>query len=104
VLTKKKLHDDYWVEAVACSIYILNRSRSIKDKVPQEDWSGTEFSVSHFRVFGCITYAHETKELRKKLDHRSEKCICTRYNEQQKAYRLYNPITKKVVGAGMLSF
>ena len=37
----------------------------------------------------------ETK--RKKLDDRGEKCIFIRSNEESKAYKLYNPLTDKVV-------
>jgi hypothetical protein len=68
MLKVKKLSNDYWVEAVACSVYILNRSPtiSVKDKVPQEAWSGTKLNVSHFRIFGCIAFAHVLEELRKK--------------------------------------
>jgi hypothetical protein len=33
----------------------------------------------------------------KKLDDISEKCIFTGYSETYKAYRLYNPITKKLI-------
>jgi hypothetical protein len=40
---------------------------------------------------------HIPSELRKKLDERSEKCIFTGYSETTKAYRLYNPITKKLI-------
>jgi hypothetical protein len=47
--------------------------------------------------FCCIAYAHVPEELRRKLDNRSEKCIFIGYNEQSKAYRLYNPVTKKFV-------
>ena len=32
-----------------------------------------------------------------KLDKKSERCIFTGYSEQHKAYKLYNPATKKVV-------
>jgi len=35
--------------------------------------------------------------LRRKLDDRSQKCIFVGYSEESKAYRLYNPITKKYV-------
>jgi hypothetical protein len=40
---------------------------------------------------------HVPKQLRIKLDDRSEKCIFTGYSEQSKAYRLYNPITTKFI-------
>jgi hypothetical protein len=99
LLKEKHLSNTFWVEAVACSTYLLNRSptTSLKMKVPQEAWSGTKLNVVHLRKFGCIAYAHIPSELRKKLDDKSEKCIFTGYSETSKAYRLYNPITKKLI-------
>jgi hypothetical protein len=98
LLKEKSFSNKFWVEAVACSVYLLNRSpmTSLKLKVPQEAWSGTKLNVAHLRTFGCIAYAHIHSELRKKLNDRSEKCIFTGYSETSKAYRLYNPITKKL--------
>jgi hypothetical protein len=66
-------------------------------KVPQEAWSRTKLNVAHLRTFGCIAYAYIPSELRKKLDDRSEKCIFIGYSETSKAYRLYNPLTKKLI-------
>ena len=99
MLKGKNLPNQYWAEAVACVVYILNRSptRIVRDKIPQEAWSGKHHCVSHFRVFGCIAYAHVPKETRSKLDDKSEKCIFIGYDEQSKAYKLFNPITRKVI-------
>jgi hypothetical protein len=99
LLKEKHLSNTFWAEAVACSVYLLNRSptTSLQMKVPQETWSGTKLNVAHLRTFGCIAYAHVPSELRRKLDDRSEKCIFTGYSETSKAYRLYNPITKKLI-------
>jgi hypothetical protein len=106
LLKEKSLSNRFWVEAVACSVYLLNRSptTSVKMKVPQEEWSGTKLNVSHLRTFGCIAYAHIPSELRKKLDDISEKCIFNGYSETSKAYRLYNPITKKLILSRDLKF
>ena len=60
-------------------------------------WSGRTSSVHHLHVFGCIAYAHVPNELRKKLVEKSEKCIFLGYSDEIKGYRLYNPITKKVL-------
>ena len=49
------------------------------------------------RVFGCVAYAHVPDELRKKLDNKGEKCIFVGYSDESKAYKLYNPLTKKVI-------
>jgi hypothetical protein len=99
LLNEKSLSNTFWAEAVACSAYLLNRSPTtkLKLKVPQEAWSGTKLNVVHLRTFGCIAYTHIPSELRKKLDDRSEKCIFNGYSETSKAYRLYNPISKKVI-------
>jgi hypothetical protein len=99
LLKEKSLSNRFWDEEVACSVYLLNRSPTtkLKLKVPQEAWSGTKLNVAHIRTFGCIAYTHIPSELRKKLDNKSEKCIFTGYSETSKAYRLYNPISKKLI-------
>ncbi|KAG0482864.1 hypothetical protein HPP92_010948 [Vanilla planifolia] len=63
---------------------------------PQEAWSGYTPSVSHFRIFGCIAYAQVPNAIRKKLDDKGEKYIFIGYSKESKAYKLYNPLTKKV--------
>jgi hypothetical protein len=99
LLKEKCLSNIFWDEAVACSPCFLNRSptTSLNMKVPREACSATKLNVSHLRTFGCIAYAHIPFELRKKLDDKSEKCIFTGYSETSKAYKLYNPISKKLI-------
>ena len=99
LLKEKSLSNNFWAEAVACSVYLLNRSPTTKLnlKFPQEAWSGTKLNVAHLRTFGCIAYTHIPSELRKKLDDRSEKCIFIGYSETSKAYKIYNPIPKKLI-------
>eukprot|EP00253_Pinus_taeda_P003789 PITA_03789 len=65
------------------------------NKVPEEAWSGRKQGVTHMKAFGCVAYAHIPDQLRKKFDSKGEKCIFIRYSEESKAYRLYNPSTKK---------
>ncbi|PHT94751.1 hypothetical protein T459_02633 [Capsicum annuum] len=52
----------------------------------EEAWSGRKPTVDHFRIFGCITYAHIPDEKRKKLDDKSKKCIFLGVSEASKAY------------------
>ena len=49
------------------------------------------------RVFGCVAYAHVPDQLRKKLDSKGEKCVFVGYCDESKAYKLYNPSTKKLI-------
>lgn len=78
------LSNEYWEEAVACAIYVINRSptKSVMNRVPEQAWPGIYCSVSHFRVFRCVAYAHVPKERRGKLDDKSEKCIFIGYSEK----------------------
>ena len=54
-------------------------------------------NVSHLKKFGCATYAHVLDELRKKLDNKRHKCIFVGYSKDTKSYKLYDPITRKVI-------
>ena len=44
-----------------------------------------------------MAYAHVPDLNRGKLDDKSEKCIFIGYSEVTKAYKLYNPSTRKVI-------
>ncbi|KAL0334640.1 UNVERIFIED_CONTAM: Copia protein [Sesamum radiatum] len=56
MLKSKEMPKEFWAEAVACAVYLLNRSptRSLEKITPQEAWSGWKPSVKHLRVFGSI--------------------------------------------------
>ena len=96
MLKTKKMPNSFWAEAVACSVYILNRSptKGVPKFTPAEAWSGHKPSVKHLKVFGAVTYAHLPAETRRKLDDRAQKTIFIGY--KQGGYKLFNPVTKKV--------
>ncbi|KAG9450495.1 hypothetical protein H6P81_010460 [Aristolochia fimbriata] len=95
----KTLPKVYWAEAVDCAVYLLNRcpTKSVKFRTPIEAWSGSKPAVGHLKIFGCIAYAHIPEQRRKKLDDRGEKCIFVGYDSKTKAYKLYNPVTKRLI-------
>ena len=82
---------------IACYLVIRSPSSTSEDKTPQEVWTGKKSSLSHLRVFGCDAYVHVPKEKRTKLDSKSEKCIFIGYKDGLKGYKLWNPVTRKVV-------
>lgn len=98
LLSEKELPRTFWPDAARWTTYILNRSvtKAIKDKVPEERWTGMKPNVSYFRVFGSIAHVHIPVQKRIKLDDRSHKCILLGVSEESKAYRLYDPIAKKI--------
>ena len=99
MLNGVELGQEFWVEAVDTACYLVNRSPSsaLEDKTPQEVWTGKKPFLSHLRVFGCDAYVHVLKEKQTKLDSKSEKCIFIGYKDGLEGYKLWNPVTRKVV-------
>ncbi|GAU34373.1 hypothetical protein TSUD_217130 [Trifolium subterraneum] len=93
----RNLPKSFWGEAVATAVYVLNRcpTKKLKDKVPEEVWSGKKPSVSQFKVFGALCHKHVPEAKRTKLDDRSESMILVGYHVTGE-YKLYNPISKKM--------
>ncbi|PRQ17740.1 putative RNA-directed DNA polymerase [Rosa chinensis] len=99
MLSEKQVPKVFWPEAVNWSIHILNRSPTlaVKDMTPEEAWSGIKPVVHYFKVFGCIAHVHIPEAKRKKLDNKSYKCVLLGVSEESKAYRLYDPISERIV-------
>ncbi|KAK2980800.1 hypothetical protein RJ640_029877 [Escallonia rubra] len=70
---------------------------AVQNMTPEKAWNGRRPAVDHFRIFGYIAYAHVPDEKMKKLDDKSEKCVFLGVSEVSKAYKLFNPLTKKIV-------
>ena len=82
MMKEKGLPIEYWGEAVATIVYLINRcpTKSVCDKIPLEAWARHRWTIEHLRVFGCVAYAHVPKEQRQKLDDKGVKCILTSYS------------------------
>jgi hypothetical protein len=98
MLNEKNLPNYFWAEAIATTIYIMNRTPTVvvHGMTPEEKFIGKDPDVSHLRVFGCIAYVHVPNEKRSKLDPKAEKCIFIGYSLEQKGYRCFNPSTWKL--------
>lgn len=99
MLNGRQVPKRFWPEAVVWATYVINRSPtlSLRDITPEEAWKGTKPSVSFFKVFGCIGYVHVPDSQRKKLDPKGIKCVLLGVSEESKAYKLYDPIQKKIL-------
>jgi len=77
----------------------LNRSPTfvVQNMTPKEAWSGRKPYVNHFKKFGCIAFAHVPDQKRKKPDDKAKKYVFIGVSETSKAYKLFNPSTKKIV-------
>jgi hypothetical protein len=87
------LPNSLWEEATSTVVYIQNKCPHaiLKDKTPEEVFSGIKPEVGHLRIFGCPVYIHVPKEKRTKMEPSGKKGVFVGYNENSKAYRIYVP-------------
>ena len=99
MLSEKKIPKSFWPAAVNWMVHVLNRSPTliVKNLTPEEAWSGIKPSVEHFRVFGCVSHVHIPDAKRTKLEDKSFSCVLLGVSEESKAYRLYDPVSKRIV-------
>jgi hypothetical protein len=71
----------YWAETINCANYIINHTptKSLKNIIPEEEWTKINPNVSHFYVFGSEAWDHNPNEKRETLQSKSEKCIFVGY-------------------------
>ncbi len=98
MLNEKNLPNYFWTEAVATTVYIMNRTpiAAVHGMTYEEKFIGKKPNVSHLRVFDCIAYVHVLDEKRSKLDPKVETCIFITYSLEQKKYRRFNLFTRKL--------
>lgn len=105
MLHEANLPKTFWAEATATAVYIINRSPSKGIRTTLEEaWSGQKPDLSNLRIFGTTTMSHIPKQKRRKWDPKAEECILIGFDEESKAYRLYNKKTKKVFKSRDVTF
>lgn len=99
MLSEKQVPKVFWSEATRWRVHIQNRSptAAVEGMTPEEAWSGAKPVVEYFRVFGCIGYVHIPDHIRSKLDDKSKKCVFVEVSDESKAWRLYDPVMKKIL-------
>lgn len=89
---------NFWAEACH-TVYTLNRisSRLIPSNTPFTLWHGFKPSLEHLRIFECHAYVYIEKQQCTKLDPKSHLCYFLGYCDNTKGYRLWDPVTSKVL-------
>jgi hypothetical protein len=93
----------FWREVVLTVAYLINRMPSsiLKFQTPCHylfkffPYTKIIFSLDP-KIFGCSVFVHIHQYNRGKLDPKSIKYIFLGYSPNQKGYKCYSPITKKV--------
>jgi transposase InsO family protein len=98
MLKAKKLSGWFWGEAINTVVYILNRClmKGVEGMTLFEAWHGKKSAVHHLKTFGRIVYVRNTKPHLQKLEDRGRKMIFVGYEHDTKAFRAYDPETRRV--------
>ena len=98
MLHSRELPLSLWAEAANTAVFVWNRTvnRQLSDITPFEVMFNQIPDVSYFRTFGSDAYLHVPKKQRTKLAAKSQKLVLVGYDQQGRAYRLWNPITKRI--------
>ncbi|KAM1480911.1 hypothetical protein ACFX2I_028001 [Malus domestica] len=103
-MAKSMLHDKgmpycMWAEAVHTAVYLLNRcpTKSLDSITPFEAYSKRKLGIAHLKVFGSVCYVHTPSELRHKLEPKSIKGVFVGYAKCEKGYRVFDPISKRLI-------
>jgi hypothetical protein len=67
----------------------------VHGQIPFEALYRKKHVVHHLRIFICIVYVRNTKPHLKKLEDRGKKMVFVGYEKGTKAYRAYDPVSKK---------
>lgn len=96
MLSDVGLSQDYWAEVVDTTCYLVNKylTSSLVNKTSYQTQDGKRSSIANIIVFGCDAFVYNPKEIRKKLDSKSKKCIFIRGKDGIKGYKLLNPTTR----------
>ncbi|KAK8951745.1 hypothetical protein KSP39_PZI003778 [Platanthera zijinensis] len=88
------------------AVHILNRvcTKGLVFSTPYYALTQRKPALDYLKTFGCIAYALTDPHQRDKLDTKSEKYIFVGYNNESKAYKLYNPTSSKLVISRNASF
>jgi transposase InsO family protein len=98
MMKSMKMPAKFWGEAVTSAVYILNRAptKSVIGMTPYEAWHKRKPTVHHMRTFGCVVHVKEVNGHIRKFTARSCPMVFIGYESGSKAYRVYDPSTRKV--------
>ncbi|GJU53646.1 ribonuclease H-like domain-containing protein [Tanacetum coccineum] len=98
MLANSLLPTTFWAKTVSTACYIFNRVRVTKpqNKTPYELLFGHKPIISYIRPFGCHVTILDTFSVLGKFDGKSDEGFLVGYSLNNKAYRVYNLVTKRV--------
>ncbi|KAA0033501.1 Retrovirus-related Pol polyprotein from transposon TNT 1-94 [Cucumis melo var. makuwa] len=89
MISKAKILENFWVEALATATYTVNRSPCvfIDMKTPEERWTEDTPKLSNLKPFGCTTYVYIKQS---KIEPKALKCMFIGHPDGVKGYKLWD--------------
>ncbi|CAL0299836.1 unnamed protein product [Lupinus luteus] len=87
-----------WNYATSHAVFLINRqpTKYLSNRSPYNVLYNSLPNISNIKVFGCLCYASTLTSHRKKLDHRSRKCIFLGLKQGVKGYILMDVNTHEI--------
>ena len=86
-----------WCEAVRHAVYLLNRmpTKALGGDTPYHAWYGRHARLDYLKTWGARAWVQQ--ENRRKLDNKAWRGVMVGCDTESPAYRIYDPVTRKVV-------
>jgi len=96
----------FWVDVVDIVVYLENKgpSSSLDGGIPEDAWTGKKVNYSFLKTFGCEAFVHINKEIRTKLEEKSNKCTFIRYGVNDFRYHFYDYEKHKIIRSRVVIF
>lgn len=96
----------FWGECLLPATYLINRTplKSINFISPYEKLYKIEPNLDPLRIFGCLCFIATSTVGRTKFDSKSEPCVLIGYPSDQKAYKVLNLVTNKIITSSDIDF
>ncbi|KAL9250338.1 Retrovirus-related Pol polyprotein from transposon TNT 1-94-like protein [Drosera capensis] len=73
-------------------------------KIPEKEWQRKEVSLSHLKLFGCVSYVRVKDADRDKLDPKAMKCTFIGYGADDIGYRFWDDQNRKIIRSRDVTF
>jgi len=99
MLSHVKLPKSFWGEAMKTAVDLINLSLSVplNCDFPQKVWTVKDVSFEYLRMFDYRAFVHVPRDERSKLDSKAKLCIFLGYGHEEFGYRLWDPVSKKII-------